>query len=124
MQNVRGCAWSCEGRRGQIESGRPAQASHAGPQADRHGYGKEGVLRAVGHPLPTDQAAADVQAVDDPLRHASGRRPQSCAVMAHRPGGLTTLLPLSTALLNEGTVAPTDKELAWRTTSQGNGCVS
>jgi alkylhydroperoxidase family enzyme len=77
---------------------------------------------AIVHPLPKEHAAADVQAVYDNLRQAFGRMPNIFAVMAHRPGVLNTFLPLYTAIINEGTVAPKYKELAWMKTSQVNGC--
>ena len=77
---------------------------------------------AVVNPLPKEHAAADVQAVYDNLRQAFGRMPNIFAVMAHRPGVLNTFLPLYTAIINEGTVAPKCKELAWMKTSQVNAC--
>jgi uncharacterized peroxidase-related enzyme len=80
------------------------------------------MLMAVVNPLSKEHAAADVQAVYDNLRQAFGRMPNIFAVMAHRPGVLNTFLPLYTAIINEGTVTPKYKELAWVKTSHVNGC--
>jgi hypothetical protein len=78
---------------------------------------------AVVNPLPKEQAAAAVHAMYDNLAQAFGHMPNIFAVMAHRPGVLNAFLPLYTAVINEGTIEPQYKELAWMKTALLNGCV-
>ena len=48
--------------------------------------------------------------------------PNIFAVMAHRPTVLKNFLPLYGSIMNEGTVEPRYKELAYLKTSLLNGC--
>ena len=77
---------------------------------------------AVVDPIPRDKASDDVKAVYDNLSKTFGRVPNIFGVMAHRPGALKALLALYGAVMNEGTVEPKHKELAYLKTSLLNGC--
>ena len=77
---------------------------------------------AVVDPIPRDKASDDVKAVYDNLSKTFGRVPNIFGVMAHRPGALKAFLPLYGAVMNEGTVEPKHKELAYLKTSLLNGC--
>ncbi len=77
---------------------------------------------AVVNPIPKDKAAEDVKGVYDNLGKVFGRMPNIFAVMAHRPAALKNFLPLYGAIVNEGTVEPKYKELAYLKTSMLNGC--
>jgi alkylhydroperoxidase family enzyme len=77
---------------------------------------------AVVNPLPKEHAAVDVHPVYENLRQTYGRVPNIFAIMARRPGVLNAFLPLYNAIINEGTVEPKYKDLAWMKTSQVNGC--
>ena len=62
-----------------------------------------------------------------PITPGSGRRgfsggKERAAVVAHRPAVLKNFLPLYGAVVNEGTVEPKYKELAYLKTSMLNGC--
>jgi hypothetical protein len=83
---------------------------------------KEIFVMAVVNPLLKAHAAADVHATYDNLTQAFGRMPNIFAVMAQRPGVLNAFVPLYTAIVNEGTVEPKFKELAWMKTALLNGC--
>ena len=74
------------------------------------------------NPIPRDKAPDDVKAVYDDLSKTFGRVPNIFGVMAHRPGALKALLPLYGTVMNEGTVEPKYKELAYLKTSLVNGC--
>ena len=77
---------------------------------------------AVIETIPRDKAPDDVKAVYDNLSKTFGRVPNIFGVMAHRPGALKAFLPLYGAVMNEGTVEPKLKELAYLKTSLLNGC--
>jgi uncharacterized peroxidase-related enzyme len=77
---------------------------------------------AVVNPLLKAHAAADVHPMYDNLTQAFGHMPNIFAVMAQRPGVLNAFVPLYTAIINEGTVEPKYKELAWMKTALLNGC--
>lgn len=77
---------------------------------------------AVVSPVPTDKAAAEVKPIYENLRKAFGRVPNIFAVMAQRPGVLKHMLPFYGSIINEGTVEPKYKELAYLKTSILNGC--
>ena len=77
---------------------------------------------AVGNPIPKEKAADDVKGVYDNLGKRFGRMPNTFAVMAHRPAVLKNFLPLDGAVVNEGTVEPRHKELAYLKTSMLHGC--
>ena len=77
---------------------------------------------AVVNPVPEEKAATDVQPIYDNPTKAFGRVPNIFAVMAQRHEVLKHLLPLYGSIINEGTVEPKYKELAYRKTSILNGC--
>ena len=63
-----------------------------------------------------------MKAIYDNLGKGFGRMPKIFAVMAHRSAMLKNFLPLYGAVVNEGTVEPKYKELAYRKPSMLNGC--
>ncbi len=77
---------------------------------------------AIVNPIPKEKASTDVQPIYDNLAKAFGRMPNIFAIMAHRPAVLKNFLPLYGAIVNEGTVEPKYKELAYLKTSMLNGC--
>ena len=77
---------------------------------------------AVVNPVPKERAPDDVKPIYDDLTKAFGRMPNIFAVMAHRPAALKNLLALYGSIINEGTVEPRYKELAYLKTSLLNGC--
>jgi len=83
---------------------------------------KEGFPMAVVNPIPNEKAGEDLKSVYDNLTKAFGRVPNIFAVMAHRPAALKNLLALYGSVMQEGTVEPKYKELAYLKTSMLNGC--
>jgi alkylhydroperoxidase family enzyme len=83
--------------------------------------GKEAVM-AIVNALPKEKAHDEVKPLYDAMTKNFGRMPGFFGVMAHRPGVLKTLVPLYGAIMNEGTVEPKLKELAYLKTSLVNGC--
>ena len=77
---------------------------------------------AVVNPVPKERAPDEVKPIYDDLTKAFGRMPNIFAVMAHRPAALKNLLALYGSIINEGTVEPRYKELAYLKTSILNGC--
>ena len=77
---------------------------------------------AVIDPIPKDKAPDDLKTIYDDLTKTFVRVPNIFGVMAHRPGALKALLALYGAVMNEGTVEPRFKELAYLKTSLLNGC--
>ena len=77
---------------------------------------------AVVNPVPKERAPDEVKPIYDDLTKAFGRMPNIFAVMAHRPAALKNLLALYGSIINEGTVEPRYKELAYLKTSLLNGC--
>ena len=77
---------------------------------------------AVVNPVSKEKAAPDVKPIYDNRTKAFGRVPNIFAVMAQRPAVLKQLLPLYGSIINEGTVEPKYKELAYLKTSLLNGC--
>jgi len=77
---------------------------------------------AAVNPIPKEKAAAEVKDIYDALTGKFGRMPNIFAAMAHRPAVLKHFLPLYGAIINEGTVEPKYKELAYLKTSMLNGC--
>jgi alkylhydroperoxidase family enzyme len=77
---------------------------------------------AIVNAIPTDKAPPDLKPVYENLAKTFGRVPNIFGVMAHRPSALKALLPLYGAVMNEGTVEPKYKELAYLKTSLVNGC--
>ncbi len=77
---------------------------------------------AVVNPLPKEKAAPEVHEAYDALTKKIGKMPNFYATMAHRPDVLSKFLPLYAAIVNEGTVEPRFKELAYLKTAMTNGC--
>ncbi len=77
---------------------------------------------AVVNPLPKEKAAPEVHEAYDGLTKRLGKVPNFFATMAHRPGVLNKFLPFYGAVMNEGTVEPRYKELAYLKTALINGC--
>ncbi len=77
---------------------------------------------AVVNPLPKEKAASEVQETYEALTKRLGKVPNIFATMAHRPDVLNKFLPLYSAIINEGTVEPRYKELAYLKTAMINGC--
>jgi uncharacterized peroxidase-related enzyme len=73
-------------------------------------------------PLTKDQASPEVHETFDKLSARSGKVPNFFASMAHRPAVLNAFLPLYAAVMNQGTVEPKYKELAYLRASMVNGC--
>ena len=74
------------------------------------------------HPVPKEKAPAELHEAYDKLTHAFGHMPNIFGVMAQRPAVLQHFLPLYGAVMNQGTVEPRYKELAYLKTSIINGC--
>jgi uncharacterized peroxidase-related enzyme len=72
--------------------------------------------------VPKEKAPAELHGLYDKLSHANGHMPNIFGVMAQRPKVLQAFMPLYAAIVNEGTVEPRYKELAYLKTSQVNGC--
>lgn len=77
---------------------------------------------AVVSQVPKQKAAADLHPLYDALTEKFNRMPNIFATMAHRPNVLKSFLSLYAAILNEGSVEPRYKELAYLKTSLTNGC--
>lgn len=73
-------------------------------------------------PLTKEKAAPEVKPIYDKLSGVFGHMPNIFAVMAHRPSALKSLLDLYGAVINEGTLEPKYKELAYLETSIVNAC--
>jgi uncharacterized peroxidase-related enzyme len=76
----------------------------------------------VVNPLTKEQASPELQDTFEKLAVRAGKVPNIFAAMAHRPAVLHTFLPLFKAIVNEGTVEPRYKELAYLRTAMVNGC--
>ncbi len=77
---------------------------------------------AVVKPLPKEKAAAEVHEIYEGMTKKFGKMPNFFAAMAHRPNVLKNFVPFYSAIMNEGTVEPRFKELAYLKTSMLNGC--
>jgi alkylhydroperoxidase family enzyme len=77
---------------------------------------------AVVSPLPKEKAASEVHEIYEALTKKLGKMPNFFAAMAHRPNVLKNFVPFYSAVMNEGTVEPRFKELAYLKTSLINGC--
>jgi len=77
---------------------------------------------AVVNPLPKEKAAPELHETYEGMTKRFGRMPNIFAAMAHRPNVLQKFLPLYAAIINEGTVEPRYKELAYLKTALVNGC--
>src|SRR6266849_1610686 len=77
---------------------------------------------AVVNPLPKEKAAPEVHETYEGMTKRFGRVPNIFGTMAHRPNVLKNFLPFYGAVMNEGTVEPRYKELAYLKTSLLNGC--
>ena len=76
----------------------------------------------VVNPVSGEKAHADVKDIYGSMEKKFGRMPNFFAVMAHRPAVLKNFLLLYGSILNEGTVDPKCKEMAYLKTAQLNGC--
>jgi len=74
------------------------------------------------HPVPKDKAPAELHEAYDKLTHVFGHMPNIFGAMAQRPAVLQNFLALYGAIINQGTVEPRYKELAYLKTSLVNGC--
>ncbi len=77
---------------------------------------------AAVNPLTKEKAAPGVQSTFDTLIQRFNKMPNFFALMAHRPDVLNKFLPFYAAVINEGTVEPRYKELAYLKTALINGC--
>ena len=77
---------------------------------------------AVVNPLPKEKAPPELHDTYEGMTKRFGRMPNIFAAMAHRPDVLQKFLPLYAAIINEGTVEPRYKELAYLKTALENGC--
>lgn len=77
---------------------------------------------AVVNPVSKEAAGAELKDIYDKLGQKFGRMPNFFGVMAHRPNVLKNFLPLYSAVINEGTIEPKYKELAYLKTAMVNGC--
>ena len=76
----------------------------------------------VVNPLTKEQASPEVKTTFENLAARAGKVPNIFAAMAHRPAVLNAFLPLYKAVVNEGTIEPKYKELAYLRASMVNGC--
>ena len=74
------------------------------------------------NPLTKEQASPELLETFEKLAARGGKVPNIFAAMAHRPSVLKTFLPLYKAVVNEGTIEPKYKELAYLRASMVNGC--
>ena len=77
---------------------------------------------AVVNPLIKEKAAPEAHETYEGLKKTLGKVPNFFATMAHRPNVLNKFLPFYSAVINEGTVEPRYKELAYLKTALINGC--
>jgi len=73
-------------------------------------------------PLVKESASPEVHAAYEVLTKKFGKMPNIFGMMAHRPGVLSTFLPMFGAIMERGTIEPRFKELAYLKTSMLNGC--
>ncbi len=73
-------------------------------------------------PLAPSQASPDLKESLDLLAKRFGRLPNIFGMMAHRPAVLKHFLPLYAAIMDEGTITPRHRELAYLKASIINGC--
>src|SRR5258708_30942260 len=81
-----------------------------------------GASMAVVSPLPKEKAAPELHETYEGMIKRFGKVPNIFGAMAHRPNVLKNFLPFYGAVMNEGTVEPRFKELAYLKTSLINGC--
>lgn len=73
-------------------------------------------------PLDPSQASPDLKESLDTLIRRFGRLPNIFGVMAHRPAVLKHFLPFYAAIMEQGTIAPRHREMAYLKASLINGC--
>jgi uncharacterized peroxidase-related enzyme len=73
-------------------------------------------------PVLKEKAPTQLHDIYEKLTHVFGRMPNIFGAMAQRPEVLQHFLPLYSAIMNQGTVEPRYKELAYLKTSLINGC--
>src|SRR5260370_20343522 len=81
-----------------------------------------GASMAVVSPLPKEKAAPELHETYEGMIKRFGKVPNIFGAMAHRPNVLKNFLPFYGAVMNEGTVEPRFKELAYLKTSLINAC--
>ncbi len=74
------------------------------------------------NPLPKEKTVPELHAIYDAMAKKFGKMPNFFGAMAHRPDVLSKFLPLYGAIINEGTIEPRYKELAYLKASLTNGC--
>ena len=77
---------------------------------------------AVINPLSKENAAPSVHGLYNAFTQKFGFMPNIFAAMAHRPEALSTFIPFFQLMMDEGTLADRDKQLAYLATSLLNGC--
>ncbi len=77
---------------------------------------------AVVNPLPKEKAAPEVHEIYEALTKRFGKMPAFFGTMAHRPNVLKNFVPFYNAVINEGSIEPRYKELAYLKTAMTNGC--
>ena len=77
---------------------------------------------AAVNPIPTDSGTDVLKGIYENLTEKFGKVPNIFGVMAHRPSALQSFLPFYGAVMQEGTIEPKLKELAYLKTTQLNGC--
>lgn len=77
---------------------------------------------AVVNSLPKEKASPEVHDLYDKLTKGNGFMPAFFGTMAHRPAVFKSFVALYTAAINQGTIEPRYKELAYLKTARINGC--
>lgn len=73
-------------------------------------------------PLAKEKASPELTGLYDALTKKFGRIPGIFGVMAHRPGALLGMVSINSAVVEQGTIDPRYRELAYLKTSLINGC--
>ena len=77
---------------------------------------------AVVNPIPEEATPEQLKGLYENVAEKFGKIPNMFRVMAHRPSALQSFLPFYGAVMQEGTIEPKLKELAYLKTTQLNGC--
>lgn len=73
-------------------------------------------------PVKKENVSPQLTGLYAKLTEKFGKVPGIFGIMAHRPGALTGMLSINTAVMEEGTIEPRYRELAYLKTSLVNGC--
>lgn len=73
-------------------------------------------------PVSKENASPEVAKLFEALQHKFGKIPGIFGVMAHRPGALMGMVSINSAVMEQGTIEPRYRELAYLKTSLVNGC--